>query len=95
MLDLFGLVALAPSVVCLLLALQWGGIYYPWDNGRIIALLALSGILGLAFIAIKIRQGSKAMLPSRIFIQRTVSCASFFAFTTAGAISVLSYYLPM
>jgi hypothetical protein len=35
--------------VSLLLALQWGGSKYAWDNGRIIALFVLFGILITAF----------------------------------------------
>ncbi|PYH39853.1 MDR family MFS transporter [Aspergillus neoniger CBS 115656] len=73
-LDLFGLVALLPSIVCLLLALQWGGLKYAWQDAR---------------------QGPNAMLPSRVFTQRTVSAASFFGFCTVSAIFVLTYYLPI
>ena len=40
-LDLIGLAVLIPCVVCLLLALQWGGINYPWSDGRIITLLVV------------------------------------------------------
>ncbi|RJE25229.1 hypothetical protein PHISCL_02442 [Aspergillus sclerotialis] len=94
-LDLFGLTALLPAVVCLLLALQWGGIQYPWQDARVIALLVLAGVLAAVFICIEIRQGAKAVLPTRVFTQRTVSSASFFGFCTTGAIFVLTYYLPM
>jgi MFS family permease len=93
-LDLIGLAALIPSVVCLLLALQWGGINYPWSDGRIIALLVVFGVLGVAFIVIEFWQGEKAMLPSRIFTQRSISYASLYGFCTSGAIYVLTYYLP-
>jgi len=94
-LDLIGLAALVPCVVCILLGLQWGGVQYPWGDGRIIALLVLSGVTGLVFIVLEFWQGEKAMLPSRIFTQRNVSYTSFYAFCTTGAIYVLTYYLPM
>lgn len=94
-LDLFGLVALLPSIVCLLLALQWGGLKYAWQDARVIVLLVLAGILAIAFISVEIWQGPNAMLPSRVFTQRTVSAASFFGFCTVSAIFVLTYYLPM
>lgn len=93
-LDPIGLVALIPSVVCLLLALQWGGVTYPWWEGRIIALLVLAGACGISFVVIEFWQGEKAMLPSRIFTQRTVSYASLYGFCTSGAIYVLTFYLP-
>ncbi|RAK86048.1 MFS general substrate transporter [Aspergillus costaricaensis CBS 115574] len=94
-LDLFGLVALLPSIVCLLLALQWGGLKYAWQDARVIVLLVLAGILAIAFISVEIWQGPNAMLPSRVFTQRTVSAASFFGFCTVSAIFVLTYYLPI
>lgn len=93
-LNLIGLAALVPTVVCLLLALQWGGISYSWSDGRIIALLVVAGVLGVAFIALEFRQGEKAMLPSRIFTQRSVSYASLYGFCSSGAIYVLTYYIP-
>ncbi|RAL13118.1 MDR family MFS transporter [Aspergillus homomorphus CBS 101889] len=93
--DLIGFIALAPSVVCLLLALQWGGVQYGWGNARIVVLLILSATLGIIFILIEVQQGSKAMLPARIFSQRTVASASFFAFCTSGSIFILTYYLPI
>ncbi|PWY81407.1 MFS general substrate transporter [Aspergillus eucalypticola CBS 122712] len=94
-LDLFGLVALLPSIVCLLLALQWGGLKYAWQDARVIVLLVLAGIFAIAFISVEIWQGPNAMLPSRVFTQRTVSAASFFGFCTVSAIFVLTYYLPI
>ncbi|KAI0548847.1 MFS general substrate transporter [Xylaria curta] len=93
-LDLPGLITLMPAVVTLLLALQWGGVDYPWSDARIIALLVLSGVLAIAFVAIELWQGERAVLPSRIFAQRSISYASFYGFATSGAIYVLTFYLP-
>ncbi|CAI7571593.1 unnamed protein product [Penicillium viridicatum] len=94
-LDLFGLASLLPSVVCLLLALQWGGVTYPWSDPRVIVLLVLCGGLAIAFVLTEMWQGPKALLPPRVFTQRTVSAASFYGFCTTGAIFVLTYYLPI
>jgi hypothetical protein len=41
--DLWGTAAFIPAIICLLLALQWGGTKYPWGSGRIIAV----GVLGV------------------------------------------------
>ncbi|KAI1095680.1 MFS transporter [Rostrohypoxylon terebratum] len=48
-LDLPGTFFLIPSVICLLLALQWGGAKYSWNNGRIIVLFVVFGVLGIIF----------------------------------------------
>ncbi|MCJ1423860.1 hypothetical protein MMC29_001745 [Sticta canariensis] len=44
-LDIYGTFIFVPCIVCLLLALQWGGQQYAWSDGRIIALLTLFGVL--------------------------------------------------
>ncbi|KEF59405.1 uncharacterized protein A1O9_04249 [Exophiala aquamarina CBS 119918] len=46
--DLLGTFFFVPDVVCLLIALQWGGIRYGWQNARIITLLVLfAGLIGI------------------------------------------------
>ena len=94
-LDLLGLATLTPSIVCLLLALQWGGTEYAWGDGRIIALLLLFAVLSLAFLGNEIWQGDKAMLPARILTQRSVISAVLFSLCSSGASIVLVYYIPM
>ncbi|KAI1811941.1 MFS general substrate transporter [Poronia punctata] len=94
-LDLIGLFFLTPAVVCLLLALMWGGVTYPWNNGRIIALFVLFVLLFAAFIGVQIWQDDRAMLPRRVLTQRSVIFASIFAFGTSGASFLLVYYVPI
>ncbi|KAL9619446.1 MAG: hypothetical protein Q9160_005957 [Pyrenula sp. 1 TL-2023] len=43
-LDPLGSVCFLPGVVCLVLALQWGGSKYPWDSARVIAIKAASAV---------------------------------------------------
>ena len=59
-LDPIGTILFVPSVVCLLLALQWGGTTYAWNNGRIIALLVIFCAALLAFVAVQIWLGDIA-----------------------------------
>nr|POE98269.1 efflux pump aflt [Quercus suber] len=94
-LDLPGLTLLSGSVICLFLALQWGGIRYPWSSGRIIALLVLAALFGLAFFGVQYLQSPQGMLPTRVSTQKTVMYASFVAFCSAGAAFILTYYLPI
>jgi hypothetical protein len=94
-LDLPGLVTLTPSIVCVQLALQWGGTKYPWGDGRIIVLMVLFGVLAIAFLVNEIWQGNNAMLPARIMKRRNVICALLFCFCSNGSSTVLTYYLPM
>ncbi|KAJ5081040.1 hypothetical protein N7456_013278 [Penicillium angulare] len=36
--DFIGLLIFIPTVTCMLVALQWGGTTYPWNDGRVVAL---------------------------------------------------------
>ncbi|CAK7232100.1 hypothetical protein SCUCBS95973_008148 [Sporothrix curviconia] len=71
-LDGLGTGVLIPGVVSLLLALQWGGQTYSWDDRRIIALLVLAGVLLTAFVAVQIVRADTATLPPRILKQRSI-----------------------
>jgi len=59
-LDPLGTMVFVPSIVCLLLALQWGGVQYPWSNGRIIALFVLFVIGVVIFVVLQIALGENA-----------------------------------
>lgn len=94
-LDPLGTICFLPSVVCLLLALQWGGTTYAWWNWRIILLLVLFGVLIVAFMAIQVFMPETATLPLRVLKMRTVA-ASFLYSTAAGSsMLVLAYYIPL
>ncbi|KAH8772688.1 putative MFS multidrug transporter [Diaporthe sp. PMI_573] len=94
-LDPIGLTLLLPGVICLLLALQWGGLEYPWRNGRIIALLTLAGVLLLGFIACQILKPKTATIPPRIFCQRSILAGFCATFCIGSSMMIMVYYLPI
>ncbi|EXF78975.1 major facilitator superfamily transporter [Colletotrichum fioriniae PJ7] len=94
-LDFAGTSVFIPGVVCLLLALQWGGVEYAWSNGRIIALLVLAVVLLLSFIAIQILLPNTATVPPRIIRQRSIAFAAWAAFSLGGQMMLMAYYLPI
>lgn len=94
-LDPVGTAVFLPGIVCLLLALQWGGTTYPWSNTRIIALFVLGGVLITFFLYIQFRMGDGATVPIRIITQRSVAAGVIFSFTVPGSMFILIYYLPI
>ncbi|KAJ5675785.1 Sucrose symporter plant [Penicillium macrosclerotiorum] len=93
-LDPMGTVIFVPAIVCLLLALQWGGVTYEWSNGRIIALFVIFGLAVFAFIALQVVLGNKATVPTEIARQRTIAFASFFGLCIGGSFLIMIYYIP-
>ena len=94
-LDLLGASILIPAIICLLLALQWGGSTYPWKSSRIIGLLVGFGALISIFIVTQIKLGDRATLPPRILSQRSVAAAVCFSVTFGAAFFTLIFYLPL
>ena len=93
--DIVGTIFFLPGVVCLLLALQWGGSTYPWSNGRIIALFVVFGICMIVFIGIQFWRPEYATVSPVMLKKRTVWAAAAFAFFMGSAFFVVVYYLPI
>lgn len=83
--DPIGTAVFIPSIVCALLALQWGGTKYAWSNPRIIALFVLFGVLALIFGGIQFWKGDNATVPPRIIKQRTMAAAAWFSLCLGAA----------
>lgn len=93
--DILGTSLMIPWVMCLLLALQWGGAQYAWGSWRIILLLVLFGLLFPAWIFSQIRQGDKATVPVRIVTQRSVVAGIFYMFCLVAGFFIVIYYVPI
>ncbi|KAI1384917.1 MFS general substrate transporter [Hypoxylon trugodes] len=94
-LDPLGTFFLVPSIVCLLLALQWGGSTYEWGNWHIILLLVLFGVLFLAFAAVQITMPNTATVPVKVITQRSIAAATLFMFSISGPMMMDTYFLPI
>ncbi|KAF5511172.1 Efflux pump aflT [Colletotrichum siamense] len=94
-LDLIGTAIFIPAIVCLLLALQWGGAEYPWKSAKIIGLFVGFGLMMIIFIGIQLWQGDKGTLPPYLFKNRNVVCAMLFACFFGAAFFPLIYYLSL
>lgn len=94
-LDPIGTTFFIPAIVCLLLALQWGGSKYPWKDARVIALFVLFGIFIIIFVAIQFWQQDNATVPPRILKQRSMAAACWFGLANGGAFFIFVYYLPI
>jgi hypothetical protein len=93
-LDLFGALLFIPSIIMILLALQWGGTQYVWKSATIIGLFLGGGGLIAIFMAWQGFKGDNAMIPPRLMTQRTICMACFTNFFAMGAVLTSIYYLP-
>ena len=95
-LDPVGTAFFLPSIICLLLALQWGGSVYAWSDWRIIVLFVFFSVLIIGFIVTQyITRDTTATIPARIICQRSVAFGSFFTFCIGSAMMTEVYYIPL
>ena len=94
-LDPIGTVFFISGIICLLLALQWGGSTYPWKDGRIIALLVLFAVLISVFIAIQRWKQESATVPPRIFLKRSIAAGMWSQFCVGSSMMTMVYYIPL
>ncbi len=79
----------------LLLALDWGGVSYPWGSALIINLFWGSAVAAALFVLWERHLGDSAMLPLALFSQGIVSFSAVARFMSYGGLYVILVYLPL
>jgi len=94
-LDLLGALITIPATVCLILALQWGGSTFPWNNSRIIGLFVGSGCLFVILAFVQVKLGDKGTFPPKVVKNRDILCAAGFSSMFGAGYFSLVYYLAV
>jgi len=94
-LDLLGALITIPATVCLVLALQWGGSTYPWNDSRIIGLLVGSGCLFVVLAFVQSKLGDRGTFPPKVVKNRDILCAAGFSSMFGAGYYSLVYYLAV
>ncbi|KAK5807057.1 hypothetical protein VI817_001315 [Penicillium citrinum] len=94
-LDLPGWSLLFTSVICLTLALQWGGLEKPWSDGSVIATLTVWVALTIAFVVVEWFQGDYAIMPLKMLAGRITWSNLLYAFVANLANFQILFYLPI
>ncbi|KAH6605661.1 mfs toxin efflux pump [Trichoderma cornu-damae] len=93
--DILGTAIFIPAIVSLLLALQWGGTEYAWNDSKIIGLFVGFGLIIAVFVGIQFWKGDKGTLPPRMFKNRNVLLAMLFSLLFGAGFFPLVYYLSL
>jgi EmrB/QacA subfamily drug resistance transporter len=92
--DYLGAACLVPAVVCLLLAVTWGGHEYAWDSAVVIGLFAAAAVLTAVFVAVETR-AEEPILPLRMFRQGTFALAGVIALVFGVGMFSGIVYIPL
>lgn len=95
-LDPLGNVLFISSLICLLLALQWGGITYAWNSGRIIALLVIFALVFVAWTASQVFRGvERVLVPLHLLKNRSILAGMWYSLFCNSAMVISALYLPV
>jgi hypothetical protein len=69
--DWSGILTFLGFTLMILLGLDFGGVLFPWNSSKIIALLVVGGVLIFAFIYSEARIAKHPLIPMSLFKKRT------------------------
>ncbi|GES61803.1 MFS general substrate transporter [Aspergillus terreus] len=93
-LDLIGCALFIPSIIMVMLALQWGGGEYPWNSATVIGLFVGFAVTMAIFILWECYMGDQAMIPIVLLRDRSTMLSIAYAFLFLGSFVIPVYYLP-
>ncbi|KAG2188333.1 hypothetical protein INT44_001086 [Umbelopsis vinacea] len=93
--DLSGSAIWAVSIVCLVLALSWGGSTYPWSAPSVIALLCIAGVGIIVFVIWEVKYAKQPIIPKRLFTNRSTVAVLVAAWLYGGCFQSLMTYVPL
>lgn len=91
--DPIGIFFFIPSMVCLILALQWGGSTYSWSAPKMIGLLVTFSVLIIIFVVVEVLTPETALAPTRVVLNRSIAGSMTFIFLLSGGLMSVVYYL--
>ncbi|KAH8681834.1 major facilitator superfamily domain-containing protein [Xylariales sp. PMI_506] len=94
-LDILGSALIIPPIICILLALQYGGTIYAWNSAVVVILIILGVVLFGVFGYSQYANSAVAMVPFRIIKQRSVMAGFWYTVCTSSALAVMTYFLPL
>jgi EmrB/QacA subfamily drug resistance transporter len=91
-LDVLGVSLMVSAAISLLLALDWGGVHYPWTSWQIVVLFAVSIMLWVSFGG-RLLTAREPFIPLSILggrLTSAITCAGFFSIGTIIGITIYS-----
>ena len=93
-LDIAGALLLVLATTSLLLALNWGGVRYPWLSPPIFGLFGGSALAWATF-AIRLQTAAEPLIPLSVLSNNVVACSTLSASCAIGVFIGLAIYVPI
>jgi EmrB/QacA subfamily drug resistance transporter len=92
--DFLGVAVLSGTLVCLLLALAWGGDVYAWRSTEIVSLLAAAAVGFVLFLIVELN-ATEPVIPLHLFKNRIFAVASALTFVSGISLLGVLTFMPL
>ncbi|KAJ4379976.1 hypothetical protein N0V86_004283 [Didymella sp. IMI 355093] len=93
--DWLGIFTFLACTLMLLLGLDFGGVLFPWDSAKVIALLVVGGAMIFAFIYSEAKFAKYPLIPMSLFKRKT-NIATFLVVFFHGFVFIAAeFYMPL
>ncbi|KAF3034461.1 hypothetical protein E8E11_003749 [Didymella keratinophila] len=93
--DWLGIFTFLACTLMLLLGLDFGGVLFPWDSAKVIALLVLGGAMIFAFVYSEAKFAKYPLIPMSLFKRKT-NIATFLVVFFHGFVFIAAeFYMPL
>ena len=89
--DFPGVLIFLAALVCLILALQWGGVSESWGSANVVGTIVGFVVIGIVFVALEIYQGERALIVPRLLKQKTMMLLACYQITAAAGFMLFMY----
>lgn len=94
--DVWGILLVTSCTLLLLLGLQFGGVFQPWDSATVVTLLSVGGVILLVFISqLFWRHPARPLMPTHLFQNRTAVACLLISFFHGFTYLTVVYYVPL
>ncbi|RAH46052.1 MFS general substrate transporter [Aspergillus brunneoviolaceus CBS 621.78] len=93
-LDLLGCALFIPSIIMIMLALQWGGSESAWGSATVLGLFVGFAFTMTIFVVWECHMKEQAMIPIVLLQGRSTMLSLAFAFVFMGSFVIPVYFLP-
>ncbi|EDU45475.1 multidrug resistance protein emrB [Pyrenophora tritici-repentis Pt-1C-BFP] len=94
-LDWFGIFTFLGFTLMILFGLDFGGVLFPWDSAKVIALLVVGFVMIFAFIYSEAKLAKYPLMPMSLFKRRTNVAAFSVVFFHGFVFISGEYYMPL
>ncbi|KAK7715537.1 hypothetical protein SLS57_006924 [Botryosphaeria dothidea] len=93
--DWIGMAAILGLSLMILLALDFGGVIYPWNSPKVVCLLVFGGVLSIFFAFNEINLANNPLVPLKVFRNRSNAAALAVGFLHSMTFMAGEYFLPL